>query len=858
MADSATADGRSGRQQDGHGTGEGAGGRSDGQAARARLIVEGMTCAACVARVERALTRTPGVLAAAVNLAAGTARVDYLPGSVTPQQLAEVVRSAGYGAQVAGEQGPDAERQARQREIAGLRRRFILAAALSLPLLLAMVGHVVHAGGPIWALLHNGWFQWALATPVQFGPGWMFYRDAYHSLRGRSANMSVLVAVGTTAAYLYSAAAVLWGRRLGIEGLYFETSAVLITLILLGKLLEALAKGRTSEAIRRLLDLQPPTARVLRGGREVEIPAAAVAVGDVVIVRPGERIPVDGVVIEGRSTVDESMLTGESLPVEKNPGDQVVGASINRHGTLKFRATRVGRDTTLARIARLVEEAQGSKAPIQRLADVISGYFVPAVLAAAALTFVGWYAATGDLTRSLLTMTAVLVIACPCALGLATPTAIMVGTGKGAEHGILFRGGEHLERAQHLTTVVFDKTGTLTRGEPRLTDVIAAGDTPAAQLLELAAAAERPSEHPLAQAVVAGARERGIEPPEPRHFEAVPGHGVVAEVAGRRVLVGNRRHFQAAGIDPAPLLPALEGLEQQGKTAVLVAVDGRPAGVLAVADTVKPTSAEAVAALRAMGLRVMMLTGDNRRTARAIARQVGIDPADVEAEVLPGDKAAFIQRLREAGQVVAMVGDGINDAPALAAADLGIAMGTGTDVAVEAGDVTLMSGDPRGVVGAVRLGRMTVRKIKQNLFWALVYNTLGIPLAALGYLSPILAGAAMALSSVSVVSNATLLKRYNPMGGFRPIPEALPAGPSAAGGRVPLEVNTMAVQRIYNVRGMSCAHCKQAVTEAVKAVEGVTGVTVDLESGKVAVTFAHSVQDEPVKAAIREAGYEVD
>ncbi|HEX6988433.1 MAG TPA: heavy metal translocating P-type ATPase [Bacillota bacterium] len=818
------------------------------EAARTRLRIEGMTCAACVARVERSLSKTPGVVAATVNLATNTAQVDYLPGFVTPDQLTGAVKAAGYGAQVADDEGADAEREARRREITQLRRRFTLAAALSLPLLAAMVGHVLGTHGPAWALLQNGWFQWALATPVQFYAGWMFYRDAYHSLRGRSANMSVLVAIGTSAAYLYSVVTVIWGQRLGIEGLYFETSAILLTLILLGKLLEALAKGRTSEAIRRLLALQPPTARVLREGCEVEVPVADVAVGDVVVVRPGERIPVDGRVIEGHSTVDESMLTGESLPVEKNPGDEVVGASINRHGAFKFEATRVGRETALARIVRMVEEAQGSKAPIQRLADVISGYFVPAVLVIALLTFAGWYMTTADLTRSLLTMTAVLVIACPCALGLATPTAIMVGTGKGAERGILFRGGEHLERAHRLTTVVFDKTGTLTRGEPRLTDVIPAGGTPdAGELLRQAAAAERRSEHPLAQAVVDGAEARGLTPPEPERFRALPGRGVEAIVEGRKVLVGNRSLLQAEGIDPASLLPALNSLEQQGKTAVLVAIDGRPAGVVAVADTVKPTSAEAVAALQRMGLRVLMLTGDNRRTAEAIAHRLGIAPVDVMAEVLPEDKAAAVETLRAGGAVVAMVGDGINDAPALAAADLGVAMGTGTDVAIEAADVTLMAGDPRGVVGAVRLSRMTVRKIKQNLFWAFIYNALGIPLAALGYLSPILAGAAMALSSVSVVSNAGLLKRYDPMGGFSPADV-----PSDE------EVSPMAVQRIYDVRGMSCAHCKQTVTEAVKAVEGVTGVNVDLDSGKVAVTFAHSVQDEPVKAAIREAGYEVE
>ncbi|MBO8140797.1 MAG: copper-translocating P-type ATPase [Firmicutes bacterium] len=723
-----------------------------------------MTCAACATRVERGLSKLPGVLAANVNLATEQASVTFDPTQVTPEDMARKVNALGYEAFIpAGDEAADAVVQAaREREIGRQKRLFGVAAGLSLPLLLAMLGHVVHVDNAVVRMFSNGWVQLALATPVQFYAGWPFYVDAYHNLRSRSANMSVLVVLGTSAAYLYSLAALLW-PELGIPGLYFETSAVLITLILLGKLLEALAKGRTSEAIRKLMELKPKTARVIRDGAEVDIPVEEVRVGDLVVVRPGEKIPVDGIVREGYSTVDESMLTGESLPVDKRPGDAVAGATINRHGTFRFEATRVGKDTVLAQIIRAVEEAQGNKAPIQRLADRVSAYFVPAVVTVALVTFAGWYVVTGDITRALLNMTAVLVIACPCALGLATPTAIMVGTGRGAEHGILFKGGEHLEKAHKIDAVVLDKTGTITKGQPELTDCIALGGRDEATLLAIAAAAEQTSEHPLAQAIVEAARARGLSVPEASRFEAVPGYGVRAEVNGQTVLIGNRRLMRESGIDPAPFEEELLRLEADGKTAVLVAAGGQPAGIVAVADTVKEGAAEAVAALRRMGLRVVMITGDNRRTARAIARQVNIDEQDVLAEVLPEDKAAQVQRLKSQGLRIAMVGDGINDAPALAAADVGIAIGTGTDVAIETADITLMRGDLQGIAAAIRLSRATMGKIRQNLFWALVYNTLGIPLAALGFLSPILAGAAMALSSVSVVTNSTLLKRYNPL-----------------------------------------------------------------------------------------------
>ena len=732
---------------------------------RVQLSLVGMTCANCAARIERGLNKLPGVQAT-VNFGAETAHVAYIAGVVTPDDLVRKVKDLGYDAFLPQEAGAGAEQAAREAEIGRKRFLFGLSAALSLPLLASMIGHIVPTDNALIHWLGNGWVQLALATPVQFYAGWQFYVDSYHNLKNRTANMSVLVALGTSAAYVYSLIAVLF-PGLGIDGLYFETSAILITLILLGKLLEAQAKGRTSAAIRKLLGLQPKTARVVRNGAEVDVPIAEVQVGDVIVVRPGEKIPVDGVVLEGRSTVDESMLTGESMPVEKGPGDQVVGATINRHGTFRFQATRVGRDTALAQIIRVVEEAQGSKAPIQRLADVVSAYFVPAVIGVALVTFAGWYVATGDLTRALLNMTAVLVIACPCALGLATPTAIMVGTGRGAEHGILFKGGEHLERTHELDAVVLDKTGTITKGEPALTDVLPAEGVDADELLRIAAAAERGSEHPIAQAIGTGASARGLSVADAADFEAVPGHGIRAVVQGRTVLVGNRKWMRDNGLDPAPLEGELERLEEEGKTAMLTAIDGRLAGVVAVADTVKETSAEAVAMLKAMGLRVIMITGDNRRTARAIARAVGIAEEDVLAEVLPEEKASAVKRLQEQGLRVAMVGDGINDAPALATADVGIAVGTGADVAIEAADVTLMRGDLRGIVAAIRLSRATMGKIRQNLFWALVYNTIGIPFAAFGLLSPIIAGAAMAFSSVSVVTNSTLLMRYNPQAGFR-------------------------------------------------------------------------------------------
>lgn len=732
---------------------------------RADLKISGMTCAACAARVERTLGNTEGVLRSNVNFAMERATVEYHPGQVSVADLKKAVEEAGYQAGDGEKRfDGDGEKMERRRETRRQLLLLILSATLTVPLLAMMFAELLNFHLP--AIIHSKAFQFILATPVQFVAGYQFYRGAYNSLKHGSANMDVLVALGTTAAYLYSVATTF----IFTGHVYYETGAIIITLILLGRMLESIAKGRTSEAIKKLMGLQARTARVIRDGQEMDIPVEDVRVGDLVLVRPGEKVPVDGIIKNGISTVDESMLTGESIPVDKRAGDEVIGGTINKHGTFKFEATKVGADTALAQIIKIVEEAQGSKAPIQRMADIISAYFVPAVVGVALATFLIWYfiADPGNFTRALINFTAVLVIACPCALGLATPTSIMVGTGRGAENGILIKGGEHLEKAHALNTIVLDKTGTITRGEPSLTDIITVtGEIEEQELLRLVASAERGSEHPLGEAIVKGARKKGIQLADPQNFEAIPGHGIAATIDGRALLIGNRRLMSSRHINTTGLEEKVDLLESAGKTAMLVAVNNIPACVLGVADTVKDTSAGAIRALQEMGIQTIMITGDNKRTAGAIARQVGIPPENVLAEVLPQDKAREVQNLKERGRVVGMVGDGINDAPALATADVGFAIGTGTDVAMEAADITLMRGDLRGVAASIKLSRETMRNIRQNLFWALIYNTLGIPVAALGFLSPVLAGAAMAFSSVSVVSNALRLKRFDPYRDFR-------------------------------------------------------------------------------------------
>jgi Cu+-exporting ATPase len=739
--------------------------KSVGEKASARLefSVTGMSCAGCAANIERALRKVEGVREANVNLALARATVVYDPGVVGPRRLAKAVRDAGYGvADSAEEAGAGADREYR-----ALRTSVIWGGALALVI---FFGSMRHWFPWMPAPLQNFFVLWALATPVQFVLGLRFYRGAWSALEHGTANMNTLVAVGTSAAYLFSAVAtVLPGffQKAGFEPqVYFDTSAVIIVLILFGRMLEARAKGKTSDAIRRLMGLRPRTAHLLGPEGEREVPVETVRAGDVLVVRPGEQVPVDAVILEGRSSFDESMITGESLPVDKGPGDEVIGATLNKWGSFRCRAVRVGEDTALARIIRMVEEAQGSKAPIQRLADVISARFVPAVIVLAVLTFVVWvlFGPAPRLVFALLNFVAVLIIACPCAMGLATPTAIMVGTGRGAERGILIRSGESLETMHRVDTFVFDKTGTLTNGRPEVTDIVAAAGSDPRAMLSAAASVESGSEHPLGQAVVRRAQSDGVAIASAQDFRALEGMGVEGTASGQKVLVGSRRLVEGEGVDVSPLSEAAERLAGEGKTVAFVAVAGRPAGLLALADTLKTGAREAVERLRGLGRRVIMLTGDNALTARALAAEAGID--EVRADVLPGDKAEAVRGLQAEGRRVAMVGDGINDAPALAQADVGVALGTGTDVAMASADITLISGDLGTVVAAVALSRRTIRTIRQNLFWAFVYNVVGIPVAAGALypffgllLNPMIASAAMAMSSVSVVTNSLRLRR---------------------------------------------------------------------------------------------------
>lgn len=718
------------------------------------IDISGMTCAACSNRIEKVLNRQEGVERASVNLAAESAVIEYHPGITSEDALIEVIEKLGYGAKAKSDRE---EKQARKsKEIKRMRIKLIASAILSFPLLVTMLDHLF--GLPVPKLLMNPWFQFALATPVQFVIGWPFYKGAFRSLRGGSANMDVLVAMGTSAAYVYSIYEGIKAMTVpGYEAhLYFETSALLITLILFGKYLEANAKGRTKQALAALMKLQAKEARIIVDGVEKMIPVEEVKVGNLLLIKPGEKIPVDGIVVKGDTYVDESMLTGESIPIYKTVDDEVIGATLNKNGTIEMRAVKVGKDTALANIIQAVEEAQGSKAPIQRLADKISGIFVPIVVVIASVTFLTWlfFVSPNDFESALVVAIAVLVIACPCALGLATPTSIMVGTGKAAENGILFKGGEHLERTHLIDTVVFDKTGTITKGKPEVTDFT--GDD---ELLMLAASVERGSEHPLAEAMVAYAVEKGVDLLPVESFKAVPGQGVKAFVSGKEVLIGSRRFMRNHGVDIEPYEDDTYRLEEEGKSVVLIAVDRVCKGIAAVADTVKETAKEAVEQLKAEGIDVLILTGDNERTAKAVGKAVGID--HVLAEVLPEDKANKIKELKAEGRNVAMVGDGINDAPALAEADIGIAIGTGTEVAIEAADVTILGGELLLIPKALKISRLTIRNIRQNLFWAFAYNSAGIPIAAAGLLAPWVAGAAMAFSSLSVVSNALRLKRMN-------------------------------------------------------------------------------------------------
>lgn len=728
---------------------------------KAEFTVSGMTCAACANRVEKRLNKLDGVNKATVNFALESATVDFNPDEVNVNEMKSAITKLGYKLEVKPDD-QDASTDYRLQEIERQKKKFIISFILSFPLLWAMVSHFSFTSFIYLPdMLMNPWVQLALATPVQFIIGGQFYVGAYKALRNKSANMDVLVALGTSAAYFYSVYLSIQsiGSSEHMTDLYFETSAVLITLIILGKLFEAKAKGRSSEAIKKLMGLQAKTATVVRDGTEIKILIEEVVIGDIVYVKPGEKIPVDGEIVEGKSAIDESMLTGESIPVDKSIGDVVIGSTINKNGFLKVKATKVGRDTALAQIIKVVEEAQGSKAPIQRVADQISGIFVPVVVVIAIITFAVWmiFVTPGDFGGALEKMIAVLVIACPCALGLATPTSIMAGSGRSAEYGILFKGGEHLEATHRLDTVILDKTGTVTNGKPVLTDVIVADGFNENELLRLVGAAERNSEHPLAEAIVEGIKEKKIDIPSSETFEAIPGFGIESVVEGKHLLIGTRRLMKKFNIDIEEVSKSMEALEREGKTAMLIAIDKEYAGIVAVADTVKDTSKAAIARLKKMGLDVVMITGDNTQTAQAIAKQVGID--HVIAEVLPEGKAEEVKKLQANGKKVAMVGDGINDAPALATANIGMAIGTGTDVAMEAADITLIRGDLNSIADAIFMSKMTIRNIKQNLFWALAYNALGIPIAALGFLAPWVAGAAMAFSSVSVVLNALRLQR---------------------------------------------------------------------------------------------------
>ena len=718
------------------------------------LLIECMTCAACSTRVEKVLNRLDGVSKASVNLSTNKALVEFPSGAVDVETLIRAVEKAGYEADLEEERDVDREKELREKEIKSLKTSFIVSAILSIPLFSAMFFHMAGTDNALSNILNNGWFQLVLATPVQFIIGYRFYRGAYNSLRGGGANMDVLIAMGTSAAYFYS----LYNLLNGIHEYYFESSAVIITLILLGKTFEAVAKGKTSEAIKKLMGLQPKTARVVRDGQEMDIAIEKLEIGDIIVVRPGERVPVDGVIVEGHSSIDESMLTGESIPVDKTVGDQVVGATINKFGSFKFEAKKIGKDTVLAQIIKLVEEAQGSKAPVQRLADKISGIFVPVVVGIALVTVLGFSLIGNNFNTGLINAVAVLVIACPCALGLATPTAIMVGTGKAAENGILIKSGEHLERAHQMDTIIFDKTGTITKGEPEVTDILAFNGIDEDEILRIAASVEKVSEHPLGQAIVKYAEDKDITLVDTDSFMSLSGKGLRAGFEGKDIYIGNRRLMKENNIDLTGFENEMLRLEEEGKTAMLLSIDGVISGIIAVADKIKETSLEAIKELKAMDLDVYMITGDNERTAKAIAREVGID--NILADVLPENKAEVVEDLKSQGRHVGMVGDGINDAPALAAADVGFAIGTGTDVAMEAADITLMRGDLNGVVTAIRLSHRTMKTIKQNLFWAFFYNSVGIPFSALGFLNPMVAGAAMAFSSVSVVTNSLRLRRF--------------------------------------------------------------------------------------------------
>ena len=835
-----------------------------------KFNVTGMTCSACSAHVEKAVCHLAGVDQVNVNLLGNSMLVEYQEGTTDAARIIQAVEEAGYGASLpqAAAAAPARQENLMEEEAAGMKRRFCASLVFLVPLFYLSMGHMM--GWPLPAFFHDpgnvfvvAFLQFLLTLPILYIND-KYYKVGFKSLWHRAPNMDSLIALGSAAAMVYGVAAlfqIAWGLGHGDQArvdrwsmdLYFESAGMILTLITLGKWLETRSKGKTSQAITRLMDLAPKTATVLRDGAEVEVPVEEVRVDELVVVRPGGRIPVDGVVTDGRSSVDESALTGESLPVEKGPGDKVAAASINKSGSFTFRALRVGEDTTLAQMIRLVEEAASSKAPIAKLADKVAGIFVPTVIAIAVITAIVWLLATGgDVTRALTAGVAVLVISCPCALGLATPVAIMVGTGKGAENGILIKSAEALETLHTIGAVVLDKTGTLTQGKPVVTDCRMAEEVTEEELLCVAASLEQPSEHPLAEAILTEAQARNIPLVQVADFLATPGRGISATLHGAPVLAGNRAMLEEAGIGLGRFAAQAEALAQEGKTPLFFAESGKLLGIVAVADTPKPTSAEAVAGFQAMGIDVIMLTGDNRRTAEAVGKALKVDR--VIAEVLPQDKEKTVAELQAQGKRVAMVGDGINDAPALARADVGIAIGAGTDVAIESADIVLMKSDLLDAVTAVKLSKKVIRNIKENLFWAFIYNIIGIPLAAgVWYplfhlqLSPMFAAAAMSMSSVCVVTNALRLKFFQPE---HRVPSPAPGNPPQTEKGSELMTKTMVIE------GMMCAHCQAHVEKALNALDGVSA-TVNLEAKTATVSLDAPVSDDVLKNAVAQAGYEV-
>ena len=851
-----------------------------------QLDVQGMTCASCVAHVEKGIKKGEGIDTASVNLATERATVTYDPTLTTIDDILTSIKESGYSATVPTEADTQDQAARKDRQLTRLRRQTLISAALSLPLLTAMFVSIFHIEQLM--ILHDPLLQLILATPVQFLIGYRFYAGAWRSLKAKNPGMDVLVALGTSAAYLFSLYNGFIAPMIGHEstGLYFEASAIIITLVLLGKYFEMRAKGRTSEAIQRLMQLQPKTARVRRDGAWTEIPLSDIVPGDIILIRPGERIPVDGSVTEGNTAIDESMITGESIPVEKAVGDRVISGTVNSYGSIQITAEHVGKDSVLARIIAVVEEAQGSKAPIQQLADKVAAVFVPVVLAISVVTLLVWWLVLGDATQGVISAVAVLVIACPCALGLATPTAIMVGTGIGAQRGILIKNGETLQAAERITAIILDKTGTITRGRPEVQEIIplpsAAGE-PALEpdaLLQIAASLEHGSEHPLAQAIVNAAEEREIELQPVGGFTNVPGKGVSGTLNDAACLIGTDSFLQSRGVPSEQYAERKAQLEDGGNTVVVCSRDQQPLGLIAISDSIKPHAAQGVSMLKALGLSVHMITGDNKRTAAAIGAAAGVD--HILSEVLPEGKAEKVKELQQAGNVVAMVGDGVNDAPALATADTGIAMGAGSDIAIESADITLMRGDLREIAAAIQLSRKTMRKIRQNLFWAFFYNAIGIPFAAIGLLSPIIAGAAMAFSSVSVVSNSLSLRRFRfaLSAPSADAPRAADATSSAETAMSATGSGTASTDRQtahtdttqttehtraegekgmkIHVEGMTCNHCKMRVEKAVSSLDSVTSAEVSLENKEVTVTMkpGHEGDAAAVKAAIKEAGYD--